>query len=118
MITVTDSTTTLHPVLWMDYASIRKTNTRTHDLMSGASAITLAPAGPRRSTLALLFKSETDSKACEDMHATAGVLTITDPDRLTHSMQYVVVGEISRTLDKETSRVWILTVDVQEVGAP
>lgn len=117
MITVTDGTTTVHPILWMDYASTRAANTRTHDLMSGSSAITLAPAGPRRVKLAFLFHDEDHSKACEDLHATAGVLTVTDPDRATHSMQYVVIGSVSRDLDTDTARNWIVTAEVQEVGA-
>lgn len=117
MITITDGTTTLHPLLWMDYSSTRTTGTRTHALASGATAITLAPAGPRRVKLAFLFHDEDLSKACEDLHATEGVLTVTDTDRATHSMQYVVVGTITRDLHTETARNWIVTVDVQEVGA-
>lgn len=115
--TVTDGNTTLHPELWMDYKSAREANTKVHALMGGNVAITLAPSSPRTVNIALLFESEHDSKLCEDMHAGTGVITITETDRATASMQYVVVGKISRELDPDTSELWIVSAEVIEVGA-
>jgi hypothetical protein len=118
MTEISDGTDTLHPILWMDYASARDARTRTHPLMGGGTAVTLAPAGPRKVVLALLFADEDESKACEDMHARPGVITITEDGRDTHSMQYVVTGAVTRELDPETAEVWIVAAEVQEVGAP
>lgn len=115
--TVTDGITTLHPVLWTDYRSTRAANTKAHPLMGGGVALSLAPASPRGINVALVFDDEAESKQCEDMHAGTGVITITETGRDTASMQYVVVGNIERELDKETAAVWIVSADVIEVGA-
>lgn len=116
MTEITNGVTTVHPILWMEYASTRQANTRTHPLMSGGTAVTLAPHGPRTVTLALLFDDEEESIVCEDMHARPSVFTITEAGRPTHSMQYVAVGRVSRELDQETAAVWIVSVEVQEVS--
>lgn len=118
MTEITNGTTTLHPILWMGYVSSRDARTKTHDLVSGDTAITLAPAGPRRVTVVLLFTDEDESKACEDMHARPGILTITEDGRTTHSMQYVVIGKVARELDPDSAAVWFVSAEVQEVGAP
>lgn len=117
MTTISDGITTLHPILWMDYKSTRDANTKVHPLMGGGVSLSLAPASPRTITVALLFDDEDESKACEDMHAGTGVITITEDDRDTASMQYVVIGTIGRDLDPETADVWIVSAEVIEVGA-
>lgn len=116
MTAISNGITTVTPILWMDYTSTREANTRSHQLVSGRAAITLHPAGPRRVSVVLLFADETESKACEDMHAQPGIITITEDDRPTHSMQYVVVGKITRELDSETQDAWIVTAEAEEVG--
>lgn len=117
MTSITDGTVTLHPILWTQYRSTREARTRTHPLASGGTAVSLARSGPRRVNVALLFDDELESEQCEAMHARPGVITITETDRPTHSMQYVVVGNIERELDPETADVWIVTAEVLEVGA-
>lgn len=117
MTTLTDGSTTLHPLLWLGYRTAREARTRTHALMGGGQAVTLAPSGPRTSAVALLFADEPESVACETMLATPGVLEISEPDRPTHGMQFVVTGRIERELVTETARQWIVMADVQEVGA-
>lgn len=118
MTTISDGTTTLHPLAWMDYQSAREAGTRTHRLMGGGVAVTLAPTGPRRVTVALLFDDEDVSAQCEAMLSTPGVLTIGEGGRSTVPMQFVVVGRIERELDPDTDDAWIVTAEVQEVGAP
>lgn len=117
MTTISNGLVTLNPRLWMDYKSTREANTRTHPLMGGGIAVSLAPASPRTVSLALLFTNEDDSKRCEDMLATPGVITITEDGRDTHSMQFVVTGRIGRDLDTETAEDWVVSAEVVEVGA-
>ncbi|QBE48747.1 hypothetical protein [Leucobacter triazinivorans] len=114
--TISDGVTTLHPKVWMQYVSDRDSNTREHTLLSGGIALTVAPATPRRVAVALLFNSEAESEACEQMHARPGILSITEEGRPTHSMQYAVVGTVRRELDPENAAVWIVTAEVREVG--
>ncbi len=116
MTTISDGTTTLHPLAWMDYQSSREAGTRTHRLASGRVALTLAKAGPRRVTIALLFDDEDVSARCEAMLATPGVLTITEDGRDSVPMQFVVVGRIERELDPDTDDAWIVSAEVQEVA--
>ncbi len=116
MTTITDGITTLHPKLWINYKSDREANTKVHALMGGGVALSLAPASPRTAAVALLFDDEDESKQCEDMHAGTGVITITEPGRTTHSMQYVVTGRITREL-ADTAKQWIVSAEVIEVGA-
>lgn len=115
--TISNGETTLTPVLWAGYESTREAGTKTNRLMSGKTSVTLALAGPRKVSVALLFDDEQTSLDCELMHATPGVITITEDGRDTHSMQYVVVGRITRELNKETQALWVVSADVQEVGA-
>lgn len=118
MTAISDGITTLHPKLWLGFKTARESRTTAHPLAGGNTAITLAPSGPRTSAIGLLFTDEQESSDCETMLATPGVLTITEPDRPTHSMQFVVTGRIERELVAETARQWIVMADVQEVGAP
>lgn len=115
MTTLSDGTTTLNPILWLGFGSVRESNTRTHTIIGGGTVVSMAPASPRKSTIALLFDDEADSMTCETMHAEPAVFTITEADRPTHSMQYVVIGEITRELDPETRDMWIVSAEVQEV---
>jgi len=112
--TLTDGTTTLHPLLWMDYESSSAANTIVHQLASGRTAITIADHGPRRVTIALLFADEETSRQCEDLHRTPTIITITEDGRPTAGMQYITIGPVRRTYDPKGD-VWIVGAEVQEV---
>lgn len=114
--TITNGTTVLQPLLWMEYRSTREANTIVHQLHGGGTAITVAPHAPREVAVALLFDDEAAAAACEAMHARPGVIQITEDGRPTHSMQYVVTGPVERVLDTETARAWIVSARVTEVG--
>lgn len=116
MTTISDGTSTVQAIAWSEYRSTRRSNTREHELAGGGIALTIRKASPRRVSIVLLLDDETLSAECEAMHASGRTLTITEPGRATHSMQYIVTGEIRRELDPETRDLWFVTADVTEVG--
>lgn len=103
------------PVLWMEYVATETTSTVVHTMMNGETVAHYGPATPRRTRLALLYDDEGDSQRAVEQHRLSGWFQITDPDRPTHTMRYVVVGDVTRTLDPATASVWIVTIDAQEV---
>lgn len=117
MTTIVHPAGSTEPQLWMEYASTATTSTVVHTTMDSETIVVYGTVTPRRVKLALLYSSEDDSFAAEQLHLTPGIFTIIEGDRRTHDMRYVVVGAVSRTLDQTTANVWILEVDAQEVTA-
>lgn len=106
-----------YPTLWMELATERHSTSR---VVTDASGLSMAVVhGPRarlrQAQLVLLYNDEDEARIAEDMHAYGGIMRIEDPERPTHNMDYVVTGSITRELDPETRKVWILTIDVTEV---
>jgi hypothetical protein len=78
--------------------------------------ITLRPAGLRKGTLKLFFRTKQAALDAEAAHALADVFTILDPAHTDLSMRYVVVNDIHVTQDTGTMRPWIVEVPFQEVA--
>lgn len=114
---ITDGTTTIHPDLVLGYRSTRQAGSTVHEILDGSIAVSLRQAGLRAGKLALFFVTETDAAAAEQLHTVAARFTLTEPDRTTIGMQYAVVGEISRELDKDTRDRWVVEIGFQEVTA-
>lgn len=116
--TLTNGTDTVTPVLVTGYESARETQTVVHRVIGRADPdISLRPAALRTGTLELLFDSETDAEAAELAHAQAAIWTLTDFDRSTVGMSYVVAdGSVTRTLDDETRTYWTVAVPFVEVS--
>lgn len=107
------------PTLWLEYDSTRDAGTLAHPDATGGVIVVHRPTGPRKLALALFYGgpgSEAASAACEALHAAGGVLTITETDRATLGMSYVVTGAIRRSLDVEHD-VWTVEAEVCEVPA-
>lgn len=108
---------TTSPLLWMRMGTTRTATTTVHVASDGDTIIVHGtPPISRGSTLALLYTDESESDTAERLLAAGGVCSIVDPARPTHSMDFVVTGEITRDLDTETASVWIITAQVQEVN--
>lgn len=115
--TISDGTTTIHPEQVLGYESARPGGNLVHTILDGSIAVSLRPAGLRTGTLELLFPLEADAAAAEELHRTAASFTLTEPDRPTIAMSYVLAdgGELGRALDDETRDHWVVSVDFQEV---
>lgn len=106
------------PLQVLGYESQRASANVFHDVIGRANPdVTLRPAGLRTGTLTYLFGSEVDALECERMHSGTGVLTLDDPDLPTIAMPYVADGAITRQLDSETRRLWLVGVAYREVRA-
>ena len=115
-VTITTPTGTTTPVLWMELDARRQATTVLHQTVSGGTVVMHGPAPTSRATvLMFLYDDEAASRAAENMLAAGGVCSITAPNRVTHEMSFVVVGEIARILDPDTANVWIVTAEVAEV---
>lgn len=118
MTTLHNGTDTVTPVLVTGYVSQRETQSVVHRIIGRADPdVSLRPAALRTGTLELLFDSEADAEAAELAHAGSAVWTLTDTDRSTVGMIYVVAdGSITRTLDDETRDYWLVAVPFVEVS--
>ncbi|RPE75196.1 MULTISPECIES: hypothetical protein [unclassified Frondihabitans] len=116
-----DEATAIAPDLVTGFESTRDSQTLFHSVIGRAYPdITLRPASLRRGTLTMLFASgdaESLSATAEDLHAAAGLFELTDPDRASVAMTYVVSGAVGRALEDETRDAWLLSVDFQEVAS-
>lgn len=116
MTTISDGTTTITPVLTLGYESSRDSRNIFHDVIGrDYPDVTLRAASLRHGTLTYLFETEADSLACEQLHRADSTFTVTDDDRDSIGMAYVVSGSITRTLDDDTRDLWTVAVDFQEI---
>jgi hypothetical protein len=118
--TITHSQGTIVPALIDGYESTREGRSITHEILGTSNVdVTLRPAAPRTGTLRLLILTEAGAAAAELALARAEVFTLTDPERPTVQMQFVVPrgGKIARELDTDTRDHWIVAVDFHEVTA-
>lgn len=119
IITWAGATTPIVPLVIDGYDSSRQSGTVVHPIAGRADPdVTLAPAGLRTGTLRLVFADETDAKTAEDEHAEARAFTLSDDDRATVAMYYVVDagGDITRSLDDTTRDAWVVEVPFQEIS--
>jgi hypothetical protein len=116
MTTLSDGTTTLTPALVDGYDAAQDTRTIVHELIGGGVEYTLRAAGTRAGTLTLVFPVELDAETARAALAQPAVWTLTDPDRSTVGMRFVVAGgQLGVRLDETTRDVWLVTVPFREV---
>lgn len=117
MATISDGTTSIHPALVLGYESTRTSRNRMHRILGGGIAVSLGAADLRAGTLELFFPLEADAAAAEALHSAASSFTLTEPDRTTVEMAYVLAedGELSRELDEDTRDHWVVSIEYQEV---
>lgn len=116
--TITNGTDVLEPILVLGYRTGRPSRNVEHDILDRADPdISFQPAGTRKGTLELLFDTEAAAEEAELLHAAIATWTISDPERTTVAMSYVLAqgGELERELDDDTRNVWIVRVPFREV---
>ena len=112
----TNAGTVITPALVLGYSSARQPGTIIRQVLGGGVDALVQPAKPRTGTLELLFLTEAEAKAAEDLHASAFFFTLADADLSSVGMRYVLAGEVRRELHEDRIR-WLLTVPFQEVPA-
>lgn len=113
---ITKGATTVSPLQVLGYQSTQTTGNILHSIIGRSDMdITFGPAGLRSGTLTFLFATLPESLFARDLHATAGILGLSDSDLPGIGMKYAASGTIALTLDEETSKYWTLAIDFQEV---
>lgn len=138
-----DNGTAIYPTLVDGFQSSRESQNLVRPILGReAPSVALRPATLRTGMLTLVFAAasvgttelviidgivqslatpsqdgESASAEAEALHASGRKFVLTDTDRASVEMAYVVQqgGRITRSLDSATRRVWLLTVDFQEV---
>jgi len=116
LITAETSLNTTTPALVLGYQTARTSRNIIHDLLSGEVGVALVAPRPRSGTLELLYPVEADAFTALNLHAEETVFTLTDTDRASVAMSYVVDGDITIELDDETRDHWVVSVGYQEVA--
>lgn len=110
-------TETSTPLLVEGYSSSRASRNVFREVIGrDYPDVTLRPAGLRQGSIRFLFDSEEEAARCEDIHRTTNVLTFSDSEVPTINMDYVVNGNITRTLEVVEAGLWSVQVDFQEVA--
>ncbi|MCS0491191.1 hypothetical protein [Curtobacterium flaccumfaciens] len=84
-------------------------------IIGGGIDVTLQAASLRQGAFELVYQDEDEAAYAFAMHQRPSTFTITDAERPSIAMTYVVDGRISRTLDDESRDFWIVRVEYQEV---
>lgn len=116
LIAVNDGTEDVtSPVLVLGWETKRQSQNIIHDLIGGGIGVTLIRPRPRSGTLELLYTSEDDAAEALEFHGRETTFSLSDTDRSSVAMTYVVNGECGLALDRDTRDVWVVAVGYQEV---
>lgn len=115
MTTITAAGATTIPLLVDGWTESAEGRNIINPVMGGGVDITLQPASKRNGTFTLVYPDEASAVAAFQMHRQAAVLTLSDSDRPSVGMSYVLAGSLSRSLDDESRDFWLVTVEYQEV---
>ncbi|QCQ16985.1 hypothetical protein [Microbacterium sp. RG1] len=111
---------TVEPAIFLTFENARAAQSIVHPILGREYPdATLRPAQARSGRLELGFSgegAETTSKAAQDALALAAVAVLTDADRPSHNMTFVVQGEVSRPIEDTTRNAWIVSCGFQEVA--
>lgn len=108
------TTKTFTPALMLGYESTRRARTVVSETLSGRPDAYLLSAGTRSGRMELLFDTEQAALECEVAHGQPSVFYLSDPDRPTIAMSYVVQGDVTRTLSESRAK-WVIGIGWQEV---
>lgn len=111
---------TVTPDLVLGISAAREARTVVHDILERTDPdASIRPAALRKGTAELFFLDEFDVDDAAALFAGAHVWTLTDPERLSLEMVFVVAeGAIETELDPQTRTRWLLRVPYREVFAP
>lgn len=114
--TITSGATVITPTLVTGYETSQETRNIIHSIIGKSSPeVTLRVAMPRSGTLELLFETAAAANTARTTHATGGTFTLASTEIPQANMTYVVSGAIGIALEDETRRLWLVTVDYQEI---
>lgn len=117
---ITGGAAPINPDVVLGYESEREPGSIAHPILGSSSPdATLRPAQMRSGSLTLGFiqaTAEADSSAAESNLSAAASFTLTESDRSTVGMRFIVTGPIRRALDPETRAAWTVAFDYTEIA--
>lgn len=114
--TITYGATTLTPTLVLGWESSQDTYNVIHDILGlTIPSVTLRGSKSRSGTLSTLWQTAAQAEACRVLHSAPGVFTLASTEVPQLNMSYVVAGSVTATLDEDSSRLWTVSIDYQEV---
>ncbi len=109
------------PLVVMNTQSARDSRNILHDVYGAEfPAVSFRPPTSRKGTLEMLFADEAEAWSAEQLHLYPGVFAIRFPvgHPMSMDMDYIVDGPITRSLDPESRKRWLLNVAYREARAP
>lgn len=118
MTAISNGVDVITPQLVTNYQSTSAVQTIVHDIIGREDPdVNYQPAHTRTGTLELLIVDELDAAAAETALRAPGAWTLTDPDRPSVGMRFVVYGGgVERELEPETRDLWLVRVPFREVA--
>lgn len=109
-------TTILQPTLLLGIEWTRTNNNIVHNIIGAAApSITFVAPSLRTGTFNFLCATEGEAAQLDALHRVPGVLVFVDSEHTYTSMLYVPTGSGRVSLEPETRRLWLYSVDFQEV---
>ena len=117
MTSISDGTTTITPILVIDWDTERQAANVLHDVVGRVDDdVTYRPAGMRSGTLTCLCETLEHALQLEALAALPKKLTLTDPDHPSINMAFVASGRIRVALDDETREQATVAIDFKQVA--
>lgn len=112
---ITSDVGSFSPLLRISATDQFETKNIIHELVGGGIAVTFGETAGTTTTLEMLFESESAANDAYTQLKTGHVFQLTDSDKPTTSMYFVVAGSVERAYDVNTADSWMISADVQEV---
>lgn len=113
--TITSDAGTFSPVLRLTASQAASTRNVLHELIGGGIAVTFGEDSGVTHTLEMVFTSETDSEEAFSQLRAGHLFELTDTDKPTTSMYFVLSGTVERAYQVDSVDTWIITCDIQQV---
>lgn len=112
---ITSDAGSFSPTLRMTATDSVESRNTIHELVGGGIAVTFGGESPATATLEMLFTSETDALTAYTQLITGHVFQLTDYDKTSTSMYFVISGSITREFVIDTPDTWTINCDIQQV---
>lgn len=113
--TITSDVGTFSPLLRLSATESIESRNIIHQLIGGGIAVTFGGAAQATSSLEMLFTSEADALDAYTQLNTGHIFELTDSDKTSTSMFFVVAGIITRSYEMESADTWVVSCDIQQV---
>ena len=117
MTSISDGTTTITPLLVIEWDTVRDAANVLHDVVGRVDDdVTFRPAGMRSGAIVCLCETLEHALQLEALAALPKKLTLTDPDHPAINMTFVAAGRIGVALDDDTREQATVSIEFKQVA--